>query len=170
MQETYRFLVLEKHHSSWHRVKEAGSGMWYQSLTLALPLHPHGTLDKLCSLFCLSVPIWATEGSTCPPLIPLWNPSRGPLFSVDHSQPHTTYPSSCFPIYSPWPLPVSLQQGPPDGLLRAFLGKRLPTWSSLHWGWRAGGCGLDLGPENGSLGWRKGQCCSVSSSTATDFL
>lgn len=119
---------------------------------------------------CLSVLIWATEGSTCSPLISLWNPSRGPLFSVDHSQPHTTYPSSCFPIYSPWPLPVSLQQGPPDGLLRAFLGKRLPTWSSLHWGWRAGGCGLDLGLENGSLGWGKGQCCSVSSSTATDFL
>lgn len=147
-------------------------------LTSNLILVAGPSLLKDWRSLCLSAPIWITEGSACPPLISLWNPSRGPLFSADHSPPHThsqqlllqTHPSSCFPSDSPWPWPAYPPHGPPDGLLRPFPGKRLPTWSSLYWGWRAGGCGLDLGLQHGSLVWGKGQCSSVSSSTATDFL
>ena len=135
-------------------------------LTSNLILMAGPSLLKDWRSLCLSVPIWTTEGSACPPLMSLWNPSRGPLFSADHSPSHThsqrplfqTHPSSCSPIYSPWPWPASSQHRPPDGLLRPFPDKRLPMWSSLHWGRRAGGCGLDLGLAKGSLGWGEGQC------------
>ena len=42
---------------------------------------------------CLSVPIWATEGSTCPPLIPLAGDPYSVLTTPNHTQ-HTPPPAS----------------------------------------------------------------------------
>ena len=60
-------------------------------------------------------------------------------------QPH---PSSC----SPPPTALDPGQPPPTQATRwapetlpPTHGKRLPMYSSFHWGWRAGGCTLDLG-------------------------
>lgn len=91
-----------------------------------------------------------TESSACPPLMSLWNPSWGPLFSA----PLPPLPSSCSPSRSPPPFPPHPQpltlaglppHRPPDGLLRhspgrlqlILLGERMER-SSLTLG-RGGG-------------------------------
>ena len=106
----------------------------------------------------LSFPIWTGEGSACPPLISLWNPSWGPLFSADHHppRPHTASAPPTTPLLLlPHPQPLTLASlsphRPSDGLLRPSpLAK---VCSLFCWGWSAGVCTLDLGLANKSLGW-----------------
>lgn len=67
----------------------------------------------------LSFPIWTAEGSAYPPLMSLWNPSWGPLFSADPLPPiqqllFQPHPSSC----SPHPQPLTLVGLPPPQATR----------------------------------------------------
>ena len=73
---------------------------------------------------------------------------------------HSSCSSSHTPPPAPSPIALDPCQPPPTQATRwapetlpPTHGKRLPMCSSFHWGWRAGGCTLDLGLANRGLGW-----------------
>ena len=113
-------LLLRRHGGSWATVPSWGRWMNLNSGWQAPPFSKIGNWS-----LHLSFPVWTAEVSACPPLILLWNPGWGPLFSADH--PPSTHTAAAPPttplllLHRPQPLALAhlSTRGPPDGLLKS---------------------------------------------------
>ena len=140
---------------SWAAVPSWGRGMnltsWWQASPLSKTGGAFASVSPSGQQRALPVPHWYHYGTQLGSPIQCRLPPMHTHSSCSsrHTPPPAPSPIALDPCQPP---PTQATRWAPETLPPTH-GKRLPMCSSFHWGWRAGGCTLDLGLANRGLGW-----------------